>query len=72
MGRETRRCEKCGEEADFVAGINTFDRKLNQFHCPKCHFTFICVGFGKFLREGVLPEPQLLGVIKNGIQSKTL
>ena len=59
MSIETRRCEKCGGEAEFVAGLNTFDRKLNQFHCPECHFTFICVGFGRFVREGVLPDPHL-------------
>ena len=51
---ETRRCEKCGAEARLVNGVTTFDRKLHQYHCPECHYTFVCVGAGKFLREGTL------------------
>ena len=54
--RIKRKCEKCGEMAEFIAGRNTGDMKLHQYHCPKCHYTFICEGQGRFIREGYLPD----------------
>lgn len=57
MCEETRKCKQCGADASFVAGMSVMERRLEQFHCPQCHFTFICEHNGKFVREGVLPEP---------------
>lgn len=51
---ETYKC-KCGHQARLVAGIDMFDR-YEQFHCDKCHHTFVTRN-GRYLREGVLPEP---------------
>ena len=52
------KCKKCGAEADFVSGMeHPFDGRREQHHCPECHYTFITTKYGKFIKEGVLPEP---------------
>lgn len=48
-------CNKCGHKAQFIQGVTTFDR-IEQYHCPHCHNTFICTGNGKFLKEGHIAE----------------
>ena len=53
----TYKCE-CGNEATFVAGIDIFDSRFEQFHCDKCHRTFTTRN-GHYIREGTLPEPMI-------------
>lgn len=49
---DTRKCTKCGADAEFVQGMTEFDREVEQYHCPKCHHTFITTSGGKFVRDG--------------------
>ena len=53
---KTYKC-KCGHQASFVAGMDMFDR-YEQYHCDKCHNTFVTRN-GRYLREGILPEPMI-------------
>ena len=52
----TYKC-KCGNQATFIAEIDMFD-KYKQYHCDKCGYTFVTRN-GKYLREGILPEPMI-------------
>ena len=48
-------CPKCGEKmALSVTGSNQGDRRVEQFHCDGCHYTWIGHPNGEFIREGVL------------------
>ena len=60
----TYKC-KCGNQANFVAEIDMFD-KYEQFHCDKCHCTFV-VRNGRYLREGILPEPFIYDNVPSGL-----
>ena len=51
--KQTWKC-KCGKQAEFVAGVDQFDR-LEQYHCPHCHSTFVTNGH-KFISEGHIGE----------------
>lgn len=49
---------KCGNKATFVAGINIFDGRYEQFYCDKCQCAFITRN-GHYIKEGSLPEPMM-------------
>ena len=54
---ETYKC-KCGHQASFIAGLSLFENRYEQYHCDKCHRTFITRN-GRYIREGTLPEPTI-------------
>lgn len=55
--QEKRKCPNCGKTAEFGSGISFLGDRFEQFHCYDCHYTFVTMN-GKFLREGVLPDPR--------------
>lgn len=58
-----KKCPKCNEmSAEFIQGGTFIDRRLEQYHCCKCHYTFITTHDGKFVREGHLIEPYVRGI----------
>lgn len=54
---DTFKC-KCGNEADFVAGMEVFDSIFKQYYCNKCKKAFITRN-NNYIREGILAEPPL-------------
>lgn len=46
-------CPNCGNTASLIVGGTPIDVRFEQFHCDKCHCTFITAD-GKFSRFGVL------------------
>ena len=50
------KCKKCGAEADFVQGENVLDTRLEQYHCPECHFTWVWNKLTGSVRKGTLSD----------------
>lgn len=50
------KCKKCNAEMDFIQGENILDTRLEQYHCPKCHWTCVFNYITGSIREGILPD----------------